>query len=108
MIVQLFGAIDLIAAGFLYFGKISGPQFLVSACMILLVLKGAMSLHPFPFYLPGILMNLTDVATVILLYFGTTPIPGLKAVIIAVLLIKALPSLISSAFLLIGWVSKKN
>ncbi|MBU4245750.1 MAG: hypothetical protein ABIF85_00160 [Nanoarchaeota archaeon] len=107
MIVQIFGATDLVAAGLLYFGKISGPQFLVSACIILLILKGAMSLFPFPFYLPGFLMNITDITTVILLYFGATPIPELKAFIIVVLLVKALPSLISSAFLLLGWITKK-
>jgi len=108
MIVQIFGAIDLIAAGLLYFGKISGPAFLVSACIILLLIKGIMSLFPIPFYLPGFVMNLTDVATVFLLYFGATPAPTLKTAVIVVLLVKALPSLISSAFLLFGWISKRK
>lgn len=107
MIVQLFGAIDLIAAGLLYFGKISGPEFLVSACMILLVLKGAMSLCPFPFYLPGFLMNLTDVVAAPLLYLGTTPFPELKAAVIAVLLIKSIPSFVSGLFLLSSFLGRK-
>jgi len=108
MLVQIFGLIDLISAGLLYFGKISGPQFLVSACMVLLVLKGMMSLYPFPFYLPGFLMNLVDVTAVILLFFGTAPFPELKAFVIVVLLIKSLPALISSSFLLLGWISKRK
>ncbi len=99
---------DLIAAALLYLGKISGPDFLVSACMILLVLKGAMSLCPFPFYLPGFLMNLTDIATVLLLYFGATPMPAIKTAVIVVLLIKALPSLVQSIFLVIGWLSARR
>lgn len=108
MIVQIFGIMDLIAAGFLYFGKIPGPSFIVGACILLLIIKGIMSIYPVPFYLPGVLMNLTDAASVILLYFGTTPFPGLKSTVIAVLLIKSLPSLVSSAFILIGWASKNR
>ncbi len=107
MIIQIFGIIDLIAAGLLYFGKISGPQFLVSACILVLLIKGIMSVFPVPFYLPGFLMNLADAVSVILLYFGTTPFPELKAFVIIVLLVKSLPALVSSAFLLLGWVSKK-
>ena len=108
MIVQIFGAIDLIAAALLYFGKISGPQFLVSACIFLLLIEGIVSIFPIPFYLPGFLMNLTDAAAVILLYFGKTPMPELKIFVIAVLLIKSLPSIISSAFLIMGWISKSG
>ena len=104
MIVQIFGAIDLIAAVLLYFGKIPGPGFIVSACILLLFLKGAMSMHPFPFYLPGFVMNLTDVVAAPLLYFGTTPMPEIKIVVIAVLLIKSIPSLVSGIFLLSGFL----
>lgn len=107
MLVQIFGAIDLVAAALLYFGKIPGLPFFVSACIILLVLKGVMSLYPFPFYLPGFLMNLTDVMSVILLYFGATPMPALKTAVIAVLLIKSIPALVQSIVLLLGWVSKR-
>lgn len=104
MIVQIFGAIDIIAAALLYFGKIPGPSFLAGACIILLLLKGAMSLFPFPFYLPGFLMNLTDVVAAPLLYFGTTPVPEIKSVVILVLLIKSIPSLVSGIFLLSGFI----
>lgn len=108
MLVQIFGIIDFIAAGLLYFGKISGPSFLISACIILLLVKGAMSLYPIPFYLPGFLMNLTDIATALFLYFSTTPMPELKTFVVVVLLVKSLPAIISSAFLLIGWISKRD
>lgn len=108
MLVQIFGSIDLIAAGLLYFGKIPGPSFLVSACILILLVKGAISIFPIPFYLPGILMNLADVFALFLLYFGATPMPGLKAFVIAVLFVKSIPALIQSLFLVLGFLSSRK
>ncbi len=108
MIVQLFGAIDLIAAMLLYFGNFPAPDFIVRACIIILVIKGAMSMYPFPFYLPGFLMNLTDIVAAPLLYFGTTPFPELKIVVMAVLLVKAVPSLVSALFMIANFVGSRR
>lgn len=108
MIVQIFGAIDLIAAALLYFGKIPGPAFFVGTCILVLLIKGIISIFPIPFYLPGILMNLADIATVIFLYFGETPFDGIKTVVMAVLLIKSIPSVISSLFLVAGFMGSRR
>lgn len=108
MLVQIFGAIDLIAAGLLYFGEIPGPEFIIGACIMLLFLKGIISMCPVPIYLPGLLMSATDAVAVLLLYFGTTQIPSAKTFVIVILLVKSLPSLISALFLVIGFLGSKK
>lgn len=104
MIVQFFGAIDLIAATLLYFGRIRGPAVIIGACIAVLLIKGIVSLYPIPLYIPGSLMNITDIIAALLLYFGETPLPELKIAAIFVLLVKSVPPLISGLFLVAGFL----
>lgn len=108
MLVQIFGAIDLIAAALLYSGKFPAPGFIVSACILVLVLKGIISIYPVPLFLPGVLMSAADVTAAALLYFGTTPLPVLKTAVIFVLLVKSIPSIISALFLVAGFVGSRR
>ncbi len=95
MLEKIFGTVDIITAGLLFFVDSPFP-FIANACMLLLLVKGLISIFPIPFlYIPCLVMSFVDILSAILIAFSALPL-GIKAIIIPIMLIKSVPSILTS------------
>ena len=96
MLQKIFGLIDISVACLLFFGSTQFPDLLVNIIIVLLFVKGIISIFPIPFlYMPCMLMDIVDILSVILVVFGDIFLPlTFKIILVIIMLAKSLPSVI--------------
>ncbi len=104
MIFNIFGIADLVAAIILFLGDFPGPSWIVKICIIVLALKGLMSLFPLPMIFPfASPLGLVDIVGSLLLFFGSAPVPNILINVVAIVLaVKGVISVLPELFKFIG------
>ncbi|MCK5333618.1 MAG: hypothetical protein KAJ24_03830 [Candidatus Aenigmarchaeota archaeon] len=104
MIFNIFGIADLLAAIILFLGDFPGPSWLVKICIIVLALKGLMSMFPLPMIFPfASPLGMIDIVASLLLFFGNAPVPNILITAVAIVLaVKGVVSVLPELFKFIG------